>query len=288
MGVTVEEGPDGMLRTRGAAVEVAFRVRGEGPTVVLLHGTSANHAVWEPVVAGMQHHARVIALDQRGHGRSGKPATGYRGPDFAGDVVTVLDALGIDRALIAGHSLGARNAWLTGALFPERVSGVLAVDYTPWVEQSVLDDLQERVAAGDRAFGSLEEVRRYLRERYPRMPEDAVDRRARWGYRADEAGRLRPLADPEAMRQLIDGLREPWDAEFRAVAAPMSHLRGALSRITTDVAWTRAMEARPGDRWVVDPASDHYVPEENPAIVVSELDHLLSIEPKGTHGALHR
>ncbi len=160
MAVTVEDGPGGMLVTRGATVEVAFRVRGDGPAVVLLHGTSANHAVWEPVVDRLQPHARVISLDQRGHGRSGKPASGYRGPDFAGDVVTVLDALGIDRALVAGHSLGARNAWLTGALFPERVTGVLAVDYTPWVEPSVLDDLLVRVEAGNRSFDTVDDVRR--------------------------------------------------------------------------------------------------------------------------------
>jgi 2-(acetamidomethylene)succinate hydrolase len=288
MAITVEDGPDGMLRTRGAAVEVAFRVAGAGPAVVLLHGTSANHAVWEPVVAGLSGRAQVISLDQRGHGRSGKPAVGYRGPDFAGDVVAVLDALGIERALVAGHSLGARNAWVTAALHPGRVSGVLAVDYTPWVEESVLDDLETRVAAGDRTFGSEEEVRQYLRERYPLLPEDAVVRRARWGYRRDSAGTLSPLADPAAMRQLIAGLREPWEAEFRSVAAPTSHLRGALSRITTDAAWAPAVAARPGDRWVVDPACDHYVPEEDAALVVSELDHLLDTAPEGPHATVPR
>ncbi|WP_431246550.1 alpha/beta fold hydrolase [Leifsonia xyli] len=286
MAITVEHGPDGMLVTRGAAVEVAFRVRGDGQAVVLLHGTSANHAVWEPIAEGLEARARVISLDQRGHGRSGKPAAGYRGPDFAGDVIAVLDALGIERALVAGHSLGARNAWLTAALFPERVSGVLAVDYTPWVEWSVLDDLLVRVDAGNRSFDSIDEVRDYLQARYPMMPADAVDRRARWGYRRDADGRLVPLADPNAMRQLIEGLREPWDAEFRAVAAPISHLRGALSRITTDAAWAPAVASRPHDRWVVDPATDHYVPEEHPALVVSELDHLLTLDPEGSHGAL--
>ncbi|MCI0156477.1 alpha/beta hydrolase [Leifsonia shinshuensis] len=286
MAVTVEAGPGGMLITRGAAVEVAFRVRGDGPAVVLLHGTSANHAVWEPVVDRLQPGARVISLDQRGHGRSGKPASGYRGPDFAGDVVVVLDALGIDRALVAGHSLGARNAWLTGALFPERVAGVLAVDYTPWVEPSMLDDLLVRVEAGNRSFDTVDDVRRYLQQRYRMLPADAVDRRARWGYRRDGEGRLAPLADPAAMRQLIDGLREPWDAEFVSVAAPMSHVRGALSRITTDSAWNAAVAARPHDRWVVDRSADHYVPEENATLVASEIEHLLSLDSEGPHGTL--
>jgi 2-(acetamidomethylene)succinate hydrolase len=277
MPTTVVDGPDGLLRTSGASVDVAFRMRGSGPPVVLLHGTSASHAVWEPIAHALEHRARVITLDQRGHGRSDKPATGYTGPDFAGDVVTVLDSLGIERAVVGGHSLGARNSWLVGALHPERVAAVLAVDYTPWVEPQVLDDLATRVAAGYRSFASAHEIEEYLRARYERLPNDAVARRARWGYAPGADDTWLPLADPSAMAQLIAGLRTPWDAEFGAVTAPMAHVRGALSAITSERAWDAAIAARPGDRWVLDPASDHYVPEENPGLIVAELDRLLDM-----------
>ncbi|MFC5500732.1 alpha/beta fold hydrolase [Lysinimonas soli] len=273
--VSVEE-LDGLERTRGAMVDIAFRVRGDGPAIVLLHGTSANHAVWEPVAEALAGSATVICLDQRGHGRSDKPASGYTGKDFAGDVITVLDALGIDRAIVGGHSLGARNAWLVGAAHPERTRAVLAVDYTPYVETAVIDELASRVAAGDRAFSTVGEIEQYLQERYPRMPADAVARRARWGYRRLDDGSWRPLADPAAMAQLIEGLRTPWAEEFAAVAVPMTDLRGADSRIVSEAAWNAAIAARPQDRWVVDPGSDHYVPEENPGLIITELEHLLA------------
>ena len=275
MAVTVEEGPDGMLRTRGAEVNLALRVGGEGPAIVLLHGTSANHAVWEPVAHALRREATVVMIDQRGHGRSDKPATGYTGADFAGDVVTVLDALGIEKAIVAGHSLGARNSWVTAALHPDRVSAVLAVDYPPWVESAVLDTLQVRVAGGFRRFASVADIEQYLHERYALLPMDAVARRAKWGYEEQADGSWLPLADPDAMEQLIDGLRTPSDAEFRNVAVPMAHLRGAKSTITSPAAWDAAIAARPGDRWVVDPDADHYVPEEHPALVVAELRRLL-------------
>lgn len=274
--LSIDERPDGLRRTRGAAVDIAFRVRGRGPAVVLLHGTSANHAVWEPVAGALSDRATVIALDQRGHGRSDKPASGYAGPDFAGDVLTVLDALGLERAIVGGHSLGARNAWLVAALHPERVRAVLAVDYAPGVEPEVLDELQARVAAGDRAFGSLAEIEQYLQARYPHLPADAVARRARWGYEQSGGG-WRPLADPRAMEQLIEGFRTPWAREFAAVTAPMTQIRGAQSRILSPVAWEQALAARPRDRAVVDPGSDHYVPEENPALVADELGRLLDL-----------
>ncbi|WP_375400088.1 alpha/beta fold hydrolase [uncultured Amnibacterium sp.] len=274
--LAVERTADGLQRTRGADVDIAFRIRGSGPAVVLLHGTSASHAVWEPISTALASFATVITLDQRGHGRSDKPPTGYTGPDFAGDVVTVLDALGIDSAIVGGHSLGARNAWLVGALHPERIRGVLAVDYTPWVETEVIDVLQVRVAAGDRAFTSVDEIEAYLQSRYPLLPTDAVVRRAEWGYRQGADGRWRPLADPVAMDQLIDGFRTPWAEEFEAVGVPMSQLRGAHSAIVSDTAWQTALDARPQDRAVVDPDADHYLPEEHPQLVIAELQRFLA------------
>lgn len=274
--LSIEDLSDDMLRTRGAEVDLAFRVCGSGPAIVLLHGTSASHAVWKPITIALESAARIITLDQRGHGRSDKPTTGYTGADFATDVITVLDALGIEQAIVGGHSLGGRNAWLVGALHPERTSGVLTVDYTPWVESEVLDVLSVRVAEGYRAFSSVDDIEVYLRDRYRLLPVDAIGRRVRGGYQVNEDGLWWPLADPSAMRQLIEGFRTPWDAEFRAVTAPMTQVRGAQSSVVSDVAWQTAVAARPQDVIVVDPDADHYVPEEHPDLVVAELTRLLA------------
>lgn len=268
---------DGLHRTRGASVELAFRDQGSGPAIVLLHGTSANHAVWADVADALSGQARVISLDQRGHGRSDKPATGYEAPDFAGDVVTVLDALGIDRAIVAGHSLGGRNAWMTAALYPERVDGAMVVDYTPHVEHVVLDELDVRVAAGFRAFADMAEIEAYLRARYTRILDAAVARRARWGYGHADDGTWAPLASPAAMRALIEGFRTPWDEAFRSVDRPMTHLRGEHSAIVSERAWQLAQADRPDDRWVQLADLDHYIPEERPDLVTTEIAHLLTV-----------
>lgn len=267
--------PGGLYTTRGADVDIAFHVVGSGPAVVLLHGTSANHAVWEPVGATLAGSATVISLDQRGHGRSSKPESGYDADDFARDVITVLDALGIDTAVVAGHSLGGRNAWVTAALFPDRIDGVLCVDYTPYVDARVLDDLRVRVARGHRRFDDFAAVKHYLRDRYLRILPDAVLRRARWGYRQDVDGTWLPLADPRAMEQLIEGFRTSWDEEFRAVTAPMTHIRGADSAIVSPAAWRAAIADRPLDRWIEAVDADHYVPEEHPDLIVREITRLL-------------
>lgn len=283
--VSVERIGDGLSRTRGADVDLAFRVRGSGPAVVLLHGTSANHAVWEPVGDALESQATVIALDQRGHGRSDKPAEGYTGGDFVIDVITVLDALGLERAIVAGHSLGGRNAWLAAAREPSRVSGAVVVDYTPFIEASVLDQLDERVALGFRPFGGPAEIEDYLRKRYPAIPPKAVQRRARWGYVQIDGGEWMPRASAAAMSQLIDGFRTPYELEFREVPTPMIHLRGAESTLVSEGAWLKAIALRPSDRWVEIAGADHYVPEEQPELVAAEIASALGGRPAVTLSA---
>lgn len=242
---------------------------------MLLHGTSANYAVWQPVQEALQSMATTIALDQRGHGRSDKPSAGYTGREFAQDVINVLDELGIDKATLVGHSMGARNAWLTAAWFPQRVTNVVSVDYTPYVEKDALDELEVRVAGGDRTFSEFSEIERYLQDRYPNMPADAVQRRASKGYaRQDDEG-WKPLASPKALQQLVEGLRTPWDKEFADVRHTMTHIRGAKSKIVSSIAWTRAKQSRPQDRWVTVEHADHYVPEVAPQVVIDEIQRML-------------
>jgi len=275
MTLGVEELGDGMHTTRGADVDIAFWVQGVGPAIVLLHGTSANHGVWADVANQLSDRATVISLDQRGHGHSGKPDRGYTGSDYAKDVIVVLDALAIDRAVVGGHSLGGRNAWVTAALFPERVAAAVVVDYTPYVEQAVIDELGVRVAAGFRSFGDRRQIEDYLKSRYRRILPAAVERRALWGYQQRPDGAWMPRADPEAMRQTIDGFRTPWLAEFLAVTAPMTHLRGSDSLIVSAAAWEAAKHDRPTDRWVVVDDADHYIPEEFPALIAAEFENVL-------------
>src|SRR5699024_6690026 len=135
--------------TQGYRTNLAFRAVGSGLPVVFLHGTSANFSVWHTVQEELKSKALTVSLDQRGHGRSDKPDNGYTGMDFAADVVAVLDTMKLDKAILVGHSMGARNAWLTAAYFPDRVVSVVSVDYTPFVESVVLDDLAVRVSGGN-------------------------------------------------------------------------------------------------------------------------------------------
>jgi pimeloyl-ACP methyl ester carboxylesterase len=105
----------------------ATRWLGEGVPVLLLHGLASSRRFWDLVVPGLAG-LRVVALDQRGHGDSERPAGPYDGVTVAADALTALDALGLSRVVVVGHSWGASTALRLAATAPERVLAVVAID----------------------------------------------------------------------------------------------------------------------------------------------------------------
>jgi pimeloyl-ACP methyl ester carboxylesterase len=99
------------------------------PTVVLLHGLSANANSFAGVIAaGLSPAFRVVAPDLRGRARSGKPSAGYEMADHARDVIALLDALGLERVVLGGHSFGGYLAIFIAANYPQRVSRLVVID----------------------------------------------------------------------------------------------------------------------------------------------------------------
>lgn len=95
--------------------------------IVLLPGLSDSWRSFEPVLAELPADLRVLAVSQRGHGRSSCPAAGYRPRDYADDVVALLDAFGIARAVLVGHSSSCITARLVAAGHPRRTAGLVLI-----------------------------------------------------------------------------------------------------------------------------------------------------------------
>lgn len=262
---------------RAGTLNLCLRDIGVGPAVIFLHGTSANLGVWDAVVKSLAGGVRTVAIDQRGHGRSDKPKSGYGAAEYSTDIAHLIRELDCGPVVAVGHSLGARNSVVLAARYPDLVSSVVAVDYTPFVEKEVLDDLQERVAVGDQIFSNLDEVRKYLRQRYSLIQDDAVERRALYGYAYDDnVDGYRPLATPEALKETVDGLRVDFVDATRAVRAPVTLIRGTLSRIVSDETMRKTRVLRPDFRVLELPEVDHYVPEEKPEVIATEIYRMLS------------
>lgn len=111
----------------GVTLNYAEQGSAEGTPVILLHGMGDSWRSFEPVLDFLPEDFLVIALSQRGHGDSSKPEKGYYYEDFASDLAAFMDAMGINEAILVGHSMGSSNAKRFALDYPERTLGLVLI-----------------------------------------------------------------------------------------------------------------------------------------------------------------
>jgi pimeloyl-ACP methyl ester carboxylesterase len=127
--------------------ELWFEAAGDGPPLVLVHAGICDARMWDDLVGPLAREHRVVRYDMRGYGRSGAVTSAY---SPSGDLVSVLDALGIERAAVCGVSFGGAVALEAAAAHPERVAALVAVCCAvDW--SNVPDDLVARIEEADAA-----------------------------------------------------------------------------------------------------------------------------------------
>ena len=108
-------------------IELAYTRHGKGIPLVLLHGYPLDHHLWDEVLPLLKDSFDLIVPDLRGFGESTTIDTPYTMDDFASDIAGLLDRLGIQKAAIAGHSMGGYVALAFARLYHERVSALALV-----------------------------------------------------------------------------------------------------------------------------------------------------------------
>ena len=250
-------------------VKLAIGRAGEGPDpVVCLHGITAQHRAFNAAARYFGPSRGLVGVDLRGRGDSDKPESGYSLEAHATDVVRILDYLGLQSAVLAGHSMGGFVALKTALMFPDRVRALILLDGGwPRVESTpsemTEEERQEAAALEEglaRAFKRLdmtfESPEAYLDFWFPGqnlkmddLPRDLADYylydlgEVEGGYRP-KASRVAAVADPPSVPST-----SPTAEEMRGVGCPVALVRasqgffpGSDPRISDEV---RAMMAGP-------------------------------------------
>jgi pimeloyl-ACP methyl ester carboxylesterase len=223
------------IQTNGINLHIADA--GEGPAVLLCHGFPESWYSWRhqlPALAEAGY--RAIAPDMRGYGQSDAPEAieSYTILHLVGDMVGLLDALGIDDAVLVGHDWGAMVAWTGAQLRPDRFRAVvgMSVPYVPRTPIRPLDAM--KAMAGDRFMYIL-----YFQE--PGVAEaeleaDVTATMRRFLFAASGEGTFR--ADLPKTAKFLDGAPEPdglpaWlspeDLAFYAAEFERTGFRGGLN-----------------------------------------------------------
>jgi 3-oxoadipate enol-lactonase len=117
--------------------------RPDGPVLVLAHSLGVSHAMWEPQIAALGEHFRILRYDLRGHGDSGLPETPWTIDDFGRDVINLLDELGLDQVAYCGLSIGGIIGIWLGQNAPERFSRLVLCNCSAAIENTA--PLQARI-----------------------------------------------------------------------------------------------------------------------------------------------
>ncbi|KAA2253361.1 alpha/beta hydrolase [Solihabitans fulvus] len=200
---------------------------GDGSAILLLHGLMGRATTWAETAGWLTGHGRVVAIDQRGHGHSDKPAGPYDRAARVADVAAVIDQLALGPAVVIGHSMGGLTGWQLAADHPELVRALVIADMdaTASLRQ---DKWRAWFADWPLPFPSLADVRAYFGGGHAGQGDYFTE------VMAEGADGYRPMFEFEHMLALQAG----WDgrdhfAELDAVRCPALMVAGELSTEST-------------------------------------------------------
>jgi pimeloyl-ACP methyl ester carboxylesterase len=174
------------------------------PPIVLVHGSRLHAHVWDDFGRRFSDRYHIIALDQRGHGDSGWDTSGtYQLEELYRDLRAVVQARGLSRFTLVGHSLGGRVSMVYAHRHPEELNGLVLVDITPGRPATAAPtaDLSRNIEApGPGEFDTQEAALVYLARVMSRAPRHMVEESVRHGMRKTDAGRYTWKYDPALVR----------------------------------------------------------------------------------------
>lgn len=131
-------------------ISTYYERTGRGFPVVLIHALGSSMRSWDPVVRALSDDYDVIAYDFRGHGRTEKALGEYSLSLMAGDLVGLLDGLGLQRACVVGVAVGAMIAQQTALDYPDRVASLVLADCSSQIDPAVAGYTEARAARVER------------------------------------------------------------------------------------------------------------------------------------------
>lgn len=108
-------------------VKFFYEINGSGEPIIFTHGHSMYHKQWAPQVEVLSKYYQTITWDVRGHGNSSLPSGKVDPEDFSKDLISILDYLGIESAILCGLSMGGHISIQTAVRYPERVKGLILI-----------------------------------------------------------------------------------------------------------------------------------------------------------------
>jgi 3-oxoadipate enol-lactonase len=261
------------LRIAVDGAELAVEVRGDGAPILFIHGFPFDHSMWRAQLAALSKWKR-IAPDLRGAGASSAPADGYTVARYADDLIQVLDALRVDRAVVCGLSMGGYIAFELLRRHPARVRAAILCNTKADADSAEAKRGRDELAAvaQQKGAGAVAEqlLPRLLSRATVAAQPDVVKQVQGMITRTSVAGIVGALS---AMRDRPDST-----PLLGTIAVPVLVVAGAEDHIAPPAGMRAMAQAIPGAQFAEVAAAGHLAPVEQPLatsrIVADFLDGL--------------
>ncbi|MFN7729386.1 MAG: alpha/beta fold hydrolase [Bdellovibrio sp.] len=237
---------------------------------VFLHGLLGYGLNWRRIASGLQQDDIAFVFDQRGHGKSWKPLTGYAPEDYADDLELIMREVGWDSFILVGHSMGGRNALISAAKFPERVRKLVIEDIGPEAKPDAVDYYKRLLDSVPTPFSSKLAAKEFFLNEFPKLGFARGNAQTLGQYLYSnivdtESGQADWRFSKEAMFLSVTQGRaiDHW-AELEALAMPTLVIRGANSSELTQGTFDRMVASNPKIEGVVIPNAGHWVHSDQP------------------------
>ena len=220
-------------------VPIAYDISGSGThNVVFLHGWAGSNRYWDPLLAHLDvKDVRLIRIEYRSHGNSGRTANGFSHEQFTRDVLAVADAVGAEQFTLVGFSMSGRFALYITASVPQRVRAQVLIAGVPAkpmpLPEEVIQDWVGRAGDVARLSGLLApfmtapvspETLRQFGEEAARVPATALEQTLRMCTQTSFEDRLSRITAPTL---LIAGKNDPLLTPDTLRASVVDRIRGA-------------------------------------------------------------
>ena len=229
---------------------------GEGAfDFVCLHGLVDRIEIWDRVVEPLSERARLVIVDQRGHGESDAPPGPYRREDLAGDVSAVIGALGSRPTVLVGHSMGGIVSMATALAYPGQVAGLVLIGTASQCNEKTAG-WYERIAQAGEA--------------------DGIDglRRAIYGAESEKAIHGDAQGIAHVTRALKSLYEDPLTPKLPQITCPVLLIVGDKDPMGPKASSIIASQF-PSAELVTVPDCGHWVHVSKPTVVVDAIDRFL-------------
>jgi len=238
----------------------------EAPPVVLLHGLRAYGQWFEEFCEPASDRLRLIALDQRGRGRSGWAGPGrYTTDHYVADLHALIRALGLAGVALVGHSMGGANVTAYTAKYPEHVRSLVIVDSAPELDPTGLNRIRGELGRTPASFASLDEARAFLTGLHARATPRSIETRLACMLKRNDDGSFGWRIDARIFDPNLrpDPPERMWQA-LASIRCPTLLVRGAVTDIVTQACAQRMLAVLRAGEFAEIPGAGHMIVEDNP------------------------